>query len=71
MVAVPAVTPVTVPVAEPTVALEVLLLLHVPLPVASVNVVVSPIHTAPVPVIPEGTELTVIVVAAVQPAPLV
>ena len=71
MVAVPAAMPVTVPVAEPTVAFDVLLLLHVPLPVTSVNAVVSPIHTVPVPVMPEGTELTVIVVAAVQPAPLV
>src|ERR1700733_9623913 len=55
MVAVLAATPVTTPVAEPTVAVVTSLLLHVPPPVLLVKFVVKPIHTASVPVIPDGT----------------
>lgn len=52
----PATTPVTTPPEEVTVAIDVLLLLHTPPLVASVNVVVSPGHTglAPPPIIPGG-----------------
>ena len=50
MVAVPDVTPVTTPVVT-TVATAVLPLLHVPPVVASLRVVVEPIHTAAVPTI--------------------
>jgi hypothetical protein len=50
MVAVPVATPVTTPVPEPTVATDVLLLLHVPPEVASLNVLVEPpAHTLAVP----------------------
>ena len=56
MVAVPAATPVTVPV-EPTVAADALVLLHVPPLVASFNdVVAPPSHTLGVPVIDAGAE---------------
>ena len=44
----PAATPPTTPPLE-TVAIDVLLLLQVPLPVASVSVVVLPLHTVAVP----------------------
>jgi hypothetical protein len=49
----PAVTPVTIPLADPIVAFAVLLL-HVPPAVASLNVVAEPIQTVPDPVIAEG-----------------
>ena len=49
IVAVPAATPVTTPVPLPTVATEVLLLVQLPQPVASVSVVVAPTHTVVVP----------------------
>ena len=45
IVTVPAETPVTTPVDEPTVAIEVLLLLHVPPLVESNKVIVDPTHT--------------------------
>lgn len=41
----PAATPVTVPVEEPMVATDVLLLIHVPPPVLLVSVEVAPAHT--------------------------
>ena len=63
---VPADAPVTSPVALLTVATEVLLLLHVPPVVASVNVVVEPTHTADAPLIAAGSGLTVIVVVVKQ-----
>ena len=50
MIAVPTPAPVTIP-DVPTVATDVLLLLHVPLAVASVNVVVLPLQTDKVPAI--------------------
>ena len=51
MVAVPPDTPLTTPVNAPTVATEVLLLLHAPQPVASLRVIVEPVHTTVGPVI--------------------
>lgn len=63
----PAVTPVTMPVPEPTVATPVLALLHPPPVVASLNVVVCPAHTLSVPVIVAGRGLTVTVTKALQP----
>ena len=71
--AVPELTPLTMPVL-PTVATDVAVLLHTPLPAASLNVVVDPAHTFRVPVIAPatGNELTVtIAVAATVPQPLV
>ena len=49
MVAKPAVTPVTIPVVEPTVATAVLLLLQVPPVVASVSVLEEPAQTVSIP----------------------
>jgi hypothetical protein len=57
---VPLETPVTIPV-ELTVAIAVLLLLHVPPVVASVSVDVPPTATVVVPEIAAGTGLTVTV----------
>jgi hypothetical protein len=50
----PGVTPVTIPVVEPIVATEVLLLPHVPLPAPSLNALVCPTHIFVVPVIAAG-----------------
>ena len=71
MVVVPAVTLVTIPV-TPTVAAEVLVLLHAPPAVASLRVVVTPpAHTVSVPVIPAGVVgkgfTVTVVVAALAP----
>jgi hypothetical protein len=55
----PDATPVTVPVEEPIVASEALLLLQVPPDEPSLNVVVAPAQTIPVPVIDDGSGLTV------------
>ena len=63
---VPFATPDTIPVDVPTVAADVLLLLHVP-PPASVNAVVEPAQTLAVPVIAEGRVLTVTTVVFWQP----
>ena len=73
MVAVPADTPVTVPVL-PTVATVVVVLLQAPPVVASLNPVVDPAQTVAVPVIvpADGNGLTVTtLVAAAVPQPLV
>lgn len=59
MVATPAATPVTIPVAEPIVAVPVLPLVHNPPPPASLSVVVAPIHTWVRPVIAGGSVFTV------------
>jgi hypothetical protein len=64
IVALPAATPVTTPVAEPTVAVDALLLLHVPPASVFVNVVDADEHTVLAPVIVAGigvTETTVVV----------
>jgi len=55
------------PVVEPTLATEILLLSHVPPEVASLSVVVDPTHTAVVPVIDNGNAFTVTTVVARQP----
>ena len=70
IVVVPTVPPFTIPVADPIVAL-VLLLVHVPPPVASLNVVVSPKHTLRSPSIAVGTGFTVTTAVALQPVPIV
>ena len=62
----PEATPLTVP-PVPTVATEVLLLVHEPPDVASVRLVVPPAHTAVVPVIDDGAALTVTVTETLQP----
>ena len=63
---VPIDTPVTTPVEEPTVANAVLLLLHVPPGVATVNVVVCPTHTLLAPLTDVGGATIVTVRAAMQ-----
>jgi hypothetical protein len=67
MIAVPAVTPVTTPVNEPTVATAVLLLLQLPPGEDEVRVVVSPTHTLAAPLIVPGPAFTVTTVVAKQP----
>ena len=64
-------TPVTVPVDEPIVAMPVPPLLHVPLAVASFNVVVKPAQTVTVPVMDDGNGLTVTTIVAMHPVPRV
>lgn len=64
MTGTPAVTPVTTPDTEPTVASATLLLLHEPPDVLFARAVVSPTHTLSVPVIGTGIGLTVIEVVA-------
>jgi hypothetical protein len=59
----PAATPVTTPVAAFTVALAVLLLLHVPPGVASAKVMEEPGHTEVGPVM-EATEVPAFMVSA-------
>jgi hypothetical protein len=59
MIAVPAITPDTMPEPEPIVATEVLLLLHMPPGVALDNVTVLPIQVTVGPVIGDGNGLTV------------
>ena len=64
--AVPAATPVTTPLPDPTVATPALPLFHVP-PPASLSVMVRPTHTGVFPVIEVGVGLTVITVVVIQP----
>jgi hypothetical protein len=77
IVVVPAVSPVTVPVDEFTIALDVLLLLHEVLTpdVASLSEIDEPTHTLLAPSIPdtEGNAFTVIFVVTIviQPKPFV
>jgi hypothetical protein len=61
MVAVPDDTPNTTPLNEPTRAIAVLLLLHMPPLVALLSVTEAPTHMLVVPVIAAGKGLTVIV----------
>jgi len=72
--AVPAATPDTIPV-EPTVATDVLLLLHVPPVAVSARVIVDPTQTLDDPVIAgtvgNGLTVTAAVTIVVQPKPLV
>jgi hypothetical protein len=67
MVVVPMPTPVKAPVPEFIVATPVLPLIHVPVPVASDNVIVEPRHTVEGPEIAAGDESTVSTVVALQP----
>jgi hypothetical protein len=55
----PGVIPVTIPVVEPMVATEVLLLFQVPPRVALLSVRVAPTHTFVVPVMAAGVAYTV------------
>jgi len=64
MVGLPAATPVAIPVEEPIVANELLLLVHVPPGVVELNIVVRPVQTVSVPVIFAGFALTVTVFVA-------
>jgi len=59
IVAVPPETPVTTPVPEATVAMPVLVVVHVPGPLASLSVVVNDGQTSVVPVMLEGSATTV------------
>jgi hypothetical protein len=70
IVQVPAETPVTIPVDEPTVALAVLLLIHEPPPVVLANVVDDPAHIVAVPVIAATELLTVTILLALVPHPV-
>lgn len=60
----PGVIPVTTPVEEPTVAVDVLPLLHVPPGIELVSVIVAPAHTGPAPDM--ESELTVTIAVSVQ-----
>jgi hypothetical protein len=63
----PTATPVTMPDADPTVAIGRLPLLHVPPLLPSVKAVVCPWHTDEIPVIPPGSGLTVTIANTEQP----
>jgi hypothetical protein len=52
-----------------TVAMAVVLLVHIPPVVASANVVVDPIHKLPPPAMASGAAFTVIILVTVQPVP--
>ena len=68
IVADPADIPVTIPVPDPTVATDVLLLVHIPPPEASVKADVDPMqYTDVVPPIGAGKAFTVNIVVAIQP----
>ena len=69
MTDVPAETPVTIPVVDPTVATGKRLLLQVPPGVGSLRVVVLPSHTNVVPVIADGDGLHVMVVVTIHAPP--
>ena len=70
MVVVPAATPDTTPVDEPTVATLEVLLLHVP-PPASVNVIAAATQTLVAPVMADGSGSTVTTRVVLQPVPSV
>ena len=68
IVALPAATPFTIPVPDPTVAVATSLLLHVVEPDDSVSVILEPVHTANVlPPIAAGNTLTVTGAVVIQP----
>ena len=67
----PVATPVTIPDDVPTVAIPVLLLLHVPPLVASLRVVVKPMQTVAVPLTDAGNGLTVTTTVATQPVAII
>lgn len=64
---VPAATPETTPVPEPTVAVPVFALVQVPPEGEELKVVVAPVHTDIVPVMVAGVVLTVTCLIAVHP----
>lgn len=69
IVTLPAATPLTTPVPAPTVATDVLLLVHVPPGVVFVKVVAEPAHTVEEPgVIADGRAATVTVLVTLHPA---
>src|SRR3954468_20312933 len=63
----PGPVPVTTPVADPTVAIAVLLLVHVPPLTVLVSVIILPWHTGTFPPIAEGLGFTVICWVALHP----
>jgi hypothetical protein len=65
---VPELIPVVMPVEDPTVATDELLLLHKPPVDEELKGVADPVHTFSPPVIEAGKERTVRVLVAVQPA---
>jgi hypothetical protein len=65
IVTVPALTPVTIPVADPIVAMAILSLIHTPPPVVTLSAVEAPTHTPVLPLI-TGIEFTVIVLVVIQ-----
>ena len=72
IIAVPTVTPLTIPVEEPIDAMPALLLDHVPPPLASDNVMVLPVQTTGAAgVMADGEATTVTTFIAAQPNPLV
>ena len=66
--AIPVLMPVTTPVPASTVALETLLLDHVPPVAPAASVVVAPGHTCSVPVTGPGIGVTVTITDVLQPA---
>jgi hypothetical protein len=66
IIAVPALTPLTTPVAEPIVAMAISLDVQMPLP-TSVSAVVAPLHTLSVPVMGDNTEVLTKAVARQLP----
>ena len=66
IVAVPADTPVRIPVGDPTDATLALLLVQVPVP-ASVNVILEPVHIAALPLMLPALVVTVISLPTPQP----
>ena len=59
--------PVTVPVADPIMAIDGLPLIQVPVAVGSVSIVTAPAQMVDTPVMAEGGALTVTVLVAMQP----
>jgi hypothetical protein len=68
--AVPAATPVTIPVPDPIVAMPALPDVQVPPPEGSPRFVVALTHTADAPVIVNGSAFTVNVFVAAVPQPV-
>jgi hypothetical protein len=71
MVTVPGLTPPTMPVTAPTVAIVTSVLLQIPPVEELASGVVAPTHTVPAPVIAEGKGLTDMVLVVKQPPPIV
>jgi len=67
IVALPAVTPLIIPVEEPMEAKDGALLVHIPPLTASVNVVVAPLQTLDTPLMADGDGLTVMILEVLQP----